>query len=107
MITNTKIIITSPKVNQVVFHKAFQGKDAGKKAYSVIINDGQYRDGTFSRLSNFWSWQKVSSTGRINKKVENGYGNFTIANGFKIRIVTETIVADKTTTLVTRHITVL
>jgi hypothetical protein len=105
MITNTKVEIKSPKINQVVFFKPWQGKDAKKKAYPVIINDGQYMGQ--HGLSNFWDWQRLSPTGKINKKVENGYGNFTLANGFVIKVVTETLVADKTATLVARHITVL
>lgn len=108
MITDTKEHISNPKPHQVVFFKPWMGKnEKRKKAYPVIINDGQYMGQ--HGLSNFWDWQRLSLTGRINKNVEHGYGNFTIAKGFKISVVTETLVyeADKAATLVSRHITTL
>ena len=105
MITDTKHPISNPKVNQIVFFKPWQGKDAKKKAYPVIINDGQYM-GTYG-LSNFWDYQRISPTGRINKNVEQCYGNFTLAKNITVRVVTETIFLDKILTLATRKITVL
>ena len=109
MITDTGEHITTPEVNRIVFHKPWQGKkEMKKKAYPVIINSGQYLDSLYHRLSNFWDWQRVSPTGKINKKVESGYGNFTIASGY-ITSVNETSVvsAEGTTREVKRKITVL
>jgi hypothetical protein len=83
MITNTGIHIKEPKVNQVVFFKPWQGKnEMRKKAYPVIIVDGQYLSNGL--ISNFWSWQRLTPTGRINPKVECGYGNFFQAEGYKV-----------------------
>ena len=83
MIINTGTEISSPKVNQVVFYQPWQGKtDRRKKAYPVIINSGDlFVDG---RVSNFWYWQRLTLTGRINPKVEHGYGNFFAAKGYKV-----------------------
>jgi hypothetical protein len=66
-----------------VFYKPWQGKnDRRKKPYPVIIKSGAYlRNGL---LSNHWDWQRVTPTGRINPKVECGYGNFTIASGYEV-----------------------
>ncbi len=107
MIKDTKYKINEPKVNQVVFFKPWQSKkEAKKKAYPVIINDGQYM-GTYG-LSNFWNYQRISPTGRINRNVEQCYGNFTLASGFIIRVIAETLVTDENTALlVSRHITVV
>lgn len=83
MITNTGEKIEDPRVNQVVFYKPWQGKtDKRKKAYPVIIKSGQYLSN--GRLSNFWDWQRITPTGRINPKVECGYGNFTKASGYEV-----------------------
>lgn len=85
MLVNTNEQISDPKVNQVVFYQPWQGKnDKRKKAYPVIIKEGEYLSG--GRLSNFWYWQRLSPTGRINPKVEHGYGNFTIAEGYRTEI---------------------
>ena len=103
MIIDTGERITAPEVNRVVFFKPWQGKkEMKKKAYPVIINYGQYLD------SNYWYWQRVSPTGKINKKVENGYGNFTIASGY-ITTVNETsiVCAEGVTREAKRKITVL
>jgi hypothetical protein len=83
MITNTTKVIINPETDQVVFFKPWMNKnDKRKKAYSIIINSGEYiRNG---RLSNFWYWQRISPSGRINPKVEYGYGNFTIAEGYEV-----------------------
>jgi len=83
MLVNTGIQVSEPAMNQVVFYQPWQGKnDRRKKAYPVIIKDGAYlRNG---RLSNFWDWQRLSPTGRINPKVECGYGNFFKAEGYEV-----------------------
>jgi hypothetical protein len=109
MITDTNTHISEPKKNQVVFFKPWQGKkDAKKKAYPVIINDGEFfTKGIHGGLCNFWDWQRVSPSGRINKNVEKGYGNFTIAEGFGVKVVTNTItIGDKSTSKLSRKITV-
>jgi hypothetical protein len=107
MITNTGREISAPNKNKVVFFKPWQGKDARKKAYPVIINDGQFLSN--GRISNFWDWQRVNpTTGKINSKAENGYGNFTVATGFSISINENSIVsAEGTKREVKREIVVL
>ena len=83
MITNTDEHIDEPRINQVVFFKPWQSKnDRRKKPYPVIIKSGQFYSN--GRLSNFWDWQRVTPTGRINPNVEHGYGNFTVASGYEV-----------------------
>ena len=85
MLVNTGKQISSPKVNQVVFYQPWQGKtDNRKKPYPIIIKDGEYLDSQYGRLSNFWSWHRLTPTGRINPRVESGYGNFFIAEGYQV-----------------------
>jgi len=82
MLVNTEIRVTCPNANHVVFYKYWQGKDERKKAYPVIINSGNFE--VNGRISNFWRWQRISPTGRINPNVESGYGNFTEAEGYEV-----------------------
>jgi len=84
MLMNSEIQISNPSVNQIVFFKPWQDKyDKRRKAYPVIINSGHYEiDG---RLSNFWYWQRISPSGKINPIVEHGYGNFTEATGYEVK----------------------
>ena len=84
MITDTGILISNPNVNQIVFFKPWQDKyDKRKKAYPVIINSGDYlSDGS---VSNFWYWQRITPSGRINPIIEHGYGNFTEATGYEVK----------------------
>ena|ERR1035437_9423252 len=105
MIRNTKIGISDPKIDQVVFFKPWQGKDTKKKAYPVIINSGQYM--TEHGLSNFWYWQKISPTvGRISKNIEHGYGKFTLAKGYSVKIINMTLVLEETISKVIRKVTI-
>lgn len=83
MLVNTGKEIRKPKIGQVVFFQPWQGKnDNRKKAYPVIITDGQYM-GTHG-VSNFWYWQRLTPSGRIKPEVEHGYGNFTEASGWEL-----------------------
>lgn len=83
MITNTGKMVKEPKVNEVVFYQPWQNKrDFQKKSYPVIIKSGNYLSNGL--LSNFWYWQRLTPTGRINPKVECGYGNFTEATGYDV-----------------------
>lgn len=82
MILNTDIQISDPKVNQVVFYQPPRKFDKDKKPYPIIINEGCYLSN--GRLSNFWQWQRLTPSGRIRPKIENGYGNFTKAKGWKV-----------------------
>jgi hypothetical protein len=81
MLVNTKARIESPLINQVVFYNPWRDEPR-KKPYPVIINSGSYYSN--NRISNHWYWQRVSPTGRINPKIEYGYGSFTVAEGYKI-----------------------
>jgi len=92
MLINTGEHITEPQTNTVVFYQPWVNEgDRKKKPFPVIINDGCYLSG--GRISNFWYWQRLSPTGRINPNVEHGYGNFTIAKGYevqrKVRVIKE------------------
>lgn len=93
MITNTNEPISSPEKNQVVFFKPWEDeKDKRKKAYPVIINEGQF----FSNgaISNFWYWQRITPTGKIKPKIEHGYGNFTIAIGYSAIITNHSTITN-------------
>ena len=84
MLKDSNVRISDPAINQVVFFKPWQGKNANrKKAYPVIINSGKYLSNGL--LSNFWEWQRVSPTGRINNNIESGYGNFTVAWNYEVQ----------------------
>jgi hypothetical protein len=74
MITNTEKKIVEPGIGK---------NDGRKKAYPVIIDSGEFCVG--GRVSNFWYWQRLSPTGRINPKVEHGYGNFFLAEGYEVQ----------------------
>lgn len=87
MIKDTGIGISDPRVGSVVFfHPWMKKKKDGTpyKPYPVLITSGQYLSG--GMLSNFWSWQRVYSTGRLKKEGETGYGNFTMAEGVKVSL---------------------
>jgi hypothetical protein len=85
MLVNTGEQIRNPKINQVVFFQPWQDRrERRKKPYPVIINDGCYVDPIYQRLSNHWTWQRLTPTGRIRPEVEGGYGNFTKAEGYEI-----------------------
>ena len=84
MITNTGEQIRDPKVGEVVFFQPWQGKtDKRKKPYPVIINSGCFLSG--GRVSNWWSWNGLTPTGRIKPTVEIGYGNFFKAEGYEVQ----------------------
>lgn len=86
MLKNIGEEIRDPKQNQVVFYQPWQGEtDKRKKPYPVIINSGCFLDPTFGSLSNFWYWQKLTPTGRIKPEIEQGYGNFFIAEGYEVQ----------------------
>ena len=84
MLINTGEHIADPSHNSIVFFQPWQNnRERKKKPYPVIINSGNYLSG--GRISNFWYWQRISPTGRINPKIEHGYGNFSIATGYEVR----------------------
>lgn len=87
MLVNTNVKISDPDRNQVVFFRPWCDIKQGEtgKEYPVIINSGRYLSG--GRLSNYWTWCKVTPTGKISEKIESGYGNFYIAEGFEVEIV--------------------
>ena len=83
MLINTGEQIRNPKLGEVVFFQPWQGKtDKRKKAYPVIINSGCFLSG--GRVSNFWYWHRLTPTGRVKGEEEHGYGNFFIAEGYKV-----------------------
>jgi len=86
MLVNTGEVIRDPKEGSIVFFQPWRGKNAKrKKPYPVIIVDGAFlRDG---RVSNYFSWKRLTPTGRIKEGCgEDGYGNFTKAEGWKTEI---------------------
>ena len=66
-------IINNPKIGTIVRHTGW-GKEKNKNyPCDVLITSGQlFSNG---RLSNFWSWKRITSTGKLSK-TEHGYGSF-------------------------------
>jgi hypothetical protein len=60
--------ICEPRVGDIVFYKNDEGA-----FQQVKILSGQYLDSTYSRLSNFWTWEVIGET-----KQNQSYGNFFI-----------------------------
>jgi hypothetical protein len=88
MIHDTGVRINAPSAGTVVFFHPWEKKRKdGKpfKSYPVLIKSGDYL--VNGRLSNFWYWQRVYSTGQVKKTVEHGYGNFTKAEGVETKTV--------------------
>ena len=59
--------------------KLVVGKYYMYKGEVVKITSGYYRDPTYNRISNFWSWRKINKDGSLSLVVEDGYdhGGFT------------------------------
>jgi len=53
------------------------------KPYPVVIKQGSYLSN--GRISNFWEWQRISLHGKLGEK-GCGYGNFTVADGYRIEV---------------------
>lgn len=45
------------------------------KLIPVVVLDGTYLDGTYSRVSNFWYWREVAEDLTLSEK-KSGYGAF-------------------------------
>ena len=87
ILVNTNKKINEPKIGEVVYFQPWMGKNANrKKSYPVLIKSGCYLDAMFHNVSNYWTWQHLTPTGRPKGDIEQGYGNFTIAKGWKVEI---------------------